>query len=105
MATTDQPFFGLTIVSCERGDIRQSPDGIFVYTAEGRQEFPVDAQTGRIGDLQELVNCVRENRPSFCDARWAKATLEALLAIYDSSRERGEIVLSAQVPLRRPPQN
>src|SRR5579862_2712456 len=31
-----QPFFGLTVVTCEGGDIRQSPDGLFVYTAEGR---------------------------------------------------------------------
>lgn len=95
-----QPFFGLLIVSCERGDIRQSPDGVYVYTAEGRQEFPVDAHTGRIGDLQELVNCIREDRPSFCDARWARATLEALLAIYQSARERREVQLSHQVPLR-----
>jgi hypothetical protein len=43
---------------------------------------------------------VREDRPSFCDARWAKATLEALLAIYQSARERREVQLSYQVPLR-----
>jgi phthalate 4,5-cis-dihydrodiol dehydrogenase len=96
-----QPFFGLIIVSCERGDIRQSPDGVYVYTAEGRQEFAVDAHTGRIGDLQELVNCIREGRPSFCDARWARATLEALLAVYQSARERREVQLQYQVPLRR----
>jgi phthalate 4,5-cis-dihydrodiol dehydrogenase len=96
-----QPFFDLLIVSCERGDIRQSPDGAYVYTAEGRREYPVDVHTGRIGDLQELVNCIREDRPSFCDARWARATLEALLAIYQSSRERREIVLQRQVRPRR----
>jgi len=28
-----QPFFGFTLVSCERGDIRQSPDGLIVLTA------------------------------------------------------------------------
>ena len=28
-----QPFFGLTLVSCERGEIRQSPQGLFLYTA------------------------------------------------------------------------
>jgi phthalate 4,5-cis-dihydrodiol dehydrogenase len=31
-----QPHFGLTLVSCERGDIRQSPDGLFVYSDKGR---------------------------------------------------------------------
>ncbi|HEY7065498.1 MAG TPA: Gfo/Idh/MocA family oxidoreductase [Chloroflexota bacterium] len=96
-----QPFFGLIIVSCERGDVRQSPDGVYVYTAAGRREYPVEAHTGRIGDLQELVNCLREDRPSYCDQRWARATLEALLAVYQSSRERREVQLQHQVPLRR----
>ena len=30
-----QPFFGLTLVSCERGDLRQSRDGIFIYDENG----------------------------------------------------------------------
>ena len=30
-----QPHFGLTLVSCERGDIRQSPDGLLVYSEQG----------------------------------------------------------------------
>ena len=34
-----QPHFGLTLVSCERGDIRQSPDGLFVYSDKGREEI------------------------------------------------------------------
>ena len=29
-----QPHFGLTLVSCERGDIRQSPDGLLVYSEQ-----------------------------------------------------------------------
>ena len=34
-----QPHFGLTLVSCERGDIRQSPDGLLVYSERGREEI------------------------------------------------------------------
>src|SRR5581483_927530 len=37
-------FFGITLATCERGDIRQSPEGIYVYGDEGRKELPV---TGR----------------------------------------------------------
>ena len=33
------PHFGLTVVSCERGDIRQSPDGLYVYSERGREEI------------------------------------------------------------------
>src|SRR6185312_1553164 len=36
-----QPHFGLTLVSCERGDIRQSPDGLYVYAEAGREEIAV----------------------------------------------------------------
>ena len=33
-----QPFFGLTLVSCERGALRQSADGVFIYDEHGRTE-------------------------------------------------------------------
>ena len=32
-----QSFFGITIVACERGAIRQSPQGLFVYSEAGRE--------------------------------------------------------------------
>jgi phthalate 4,5-cis-dihydrodiol dehydrogenase len=35
-----QPFFGLTLVSCERGTLRQSADGVFIYDERGRSEVP-----------------------------------------------------------------
>src|SRR5204863_9565090 len=34
-----QPIFGLSIASCEYGDLRQSPDGVFVYTDDGCEEI------------------------------------------------------------------
>ena len=34
-------FFGVTLASCERGDVRQSPNGLYVYGDEGRREIPV----------------------------------------------------------------
>jgi hypothetical protein len=40
------PFFGLTVVSCERGVLRQHPDGIYVYGAQGRREVPVERTAG-----------------------------------------------------------
>ena len=38
-----QPFFGITIVKCERGTVRQSPAGVFVYDRDGRRELPCGA--------------------------------------------------------------
>lgn len=94
-----QPFFGLTIASCERGDIRQSPDGLYVYTNDGRSEIIVDANERGRGELSELRDALSEDRPTFPDARWGMASLEVILAIRQSSNEHREITLEHQVPV------
>jgi phthalate 4,5-cis-dihydrodiol dehydrogenase len=91
------PFFGLTVVSCERGVLRQHPDGIYVYGAQGRREIPVEAHRGRTSELLELYEAVTMNRPTLLDARWGMASTEVCLAILQSSRERREILLHHQV--------
>jgi phthalate 4,5-cis-dihydrodiol dehydrogenase len=95
-----QDFFGLTIVSCERGDIRQSPDGLYVYTADGREEVPVPPDTNTRGytELRELRASMDEDRPIFPDATWGRASLEACMAMIASSREGRELPLRYQVP-------
>lgn len=94
-----QPFFGLTVVSCEHGDIRQSPDGLYIYGDEGKWEVPVAlADRGREAELEELYRAVMEGRPVFHDGRWGEATLEVVLAIMQSARERREIMVAHQVP-------
>jgi phthalate 4,5-cis-dihydrodiol dehydrogenase len=93
-----QPFFGLTLVSCEKGDIRQSPDGLYIYTEEGREEILCPPFMDRAGELRRLYDAVIQDRPEFADGKWGKATLEVLLAILRSSRERCEIYLQHQVP-------
>jgi len=92
-----QPFFGLTLVSCERGDIRQSPDGLYVYSAEGLKEITCPPFLDRGIELQKLTEAVGGTGHVFTDGRWGKATLEAILAILQSSREGREITLSHQV--------
>jgi predicted dehydrogenase len=94
-----QPFFGLTLVSCDRGDIRQSPDGLIVYGAEGRREVALaEGKRGREAEVDELYRAVVEDRPVFHDGRWGEATLEVCLAILESAREKREIFLSRQTP-------
>jgi phthalate 4,5-cis-dihydrodiol dehydrogenase len=94
-----QPFFGFTLVSCERGDIRQTPDGLLIYDQNEKREItlPVGSR-GREAEIEELYNAVVCNRPVFHDGRWGEATLEVCLAMLDSARERKEIFLSHQVP-------
>jgi phthalate 4,5-cis-dihydrodiol dehydrogenase len=94
-----QPFFGFTLVSCERGDIRQTPDGLFIYGEADKKEIPIEAgRRGREAEVEELYNAVVHNRPVFHDGRWGTATLEVCLAMLESAKERKEIFLSHQVP-------
>jgi phthalate 4,5-cis-dihydrodiol dehydrogenase len=94
-----QPFFGFTVVSCERGDLRQTPDGLMIYGESEKQEIPLPAGSrGREAEIEELYDAVMNGRRIFHDGRWGEATLEVCLAILDSSRQRKEILLSHQVP-------
>lgn len=94
-----QPFFGCTVVSCERGDIRQTPDGLIIYGESEKKEIPLPAGSrGREAEIEELYNAVINGRPIFHGGRWGEATLEVCLAILESSQQRKEIVLSHQVP-------
>lgn len=90
-------FFGLTVVACERGVIRQSPQGLYVYTEDGREEIPCAPDDGRAAELRELQQAVAQHRPAFPDGRWGKATLEVCLAMLRSSEERRELALAHQV--------
>jgi phthalate 4,5-cis-dihydrodiol dehydrogenase len=95
-----QDFFGLNIVSCERGDIRQSPDGIYVYTEDGRSEMLVsDMQADRgSAEVRELKESIDENRPVFPNEGWGRASLEGCLGILESSRTGQQVELKYQVP-------
>jgi phthalate 4,5-cis-dihydrodiol dehydrogenase len=92
-----QPFFGLLIVSCEHGDIRQSPDGLLVYGDEQKWEVPLSPdETPRDAVVAEFYDAVLHGRPTVHNGRWAKATLEVCLAVLNSAQERREMMLSHQ---------
>jgi phthalate 4,5-cis-dihydrodiol dehydrogenase len=95
-----QPFFGLTLVSCEKGALRQSPDGIFIYGETEKREVPLKKELrGRAAELMDLYNGVVNGQPVFHDGRWGMATLEVCLAIIESSKQGKEIQMSRQMPV------
>ena len=97
-----QPHFGLTVVSCEKGEIRQSPDGLFVYTDEGRAEVPLTLDTSpREQVLNEFLDAITARRAPLHDGRWGLANLEICMAAIQSARERREISLSHQCPVNQ----
>lgn len=90
---------GILVVTCEKGDIRQSQYGLYVYGDDGLKDVPLpEGGASRRAELEELYNAVVLNQPIRHTGRWGMATLEVCLAIMQSARERKEILLSRQVP-------
>jgi phthalate 4,5-cis-dihydrodiol dehydrogenase len=91
------PFVGLTIVSCERGLMRQSPDGLYLYTDEGREAISATPYRGRAAEMIELRDALTEGRDVFPNGEWGKANLEICRAILASARENRDIELRHQM--------
>jgi phthalate 4,5-cis-dihydrodiol dehydrogenase len=95
-----QPFFGMTLVSCERGDIRQSPHGLFVYTREGCTEITLPAnRSPRDLVVAEWHDAITGAAPALHDGRWGLANLEICAAAIASSAGAPAIPLKHQVAL------
>ena len=96
-------FFGFTIVSCEKGDIRQTPTGLIIYGDYGNTEVPIPAGAGYNRrycaiEVDEMCRALRESTPvRIHDANWGKATQEVVLGIIASSEQRKEIFMEHQV--------
>jgi phthalate 4,5-cis-dihydrodiol dehydrogenase len=91
-----QPHFGTLIVSCEKADLRQSADGILIYSADGVREVEVALtgdRPGRSDVLNELYAAVANGILPVHGGRFARETLAVCLAIQESSRRRCEVAL------------
>jgi phthalate 4,5-cis-dihydrodiol dehydrogenase len=92
-----QPHFGLTLVSCERGDVRQSPDGLLVYSDTGREEIALSKdKSPRDLVIAEFADAIAD-KPVTHTGRWGLANLEVCTAAIESSRTGKEIELKYQV--------
>jgi phthalate 4,5-cis-dihydrodiol dehydrogenase len=96
---------GLLIVSCERGDIRHSAHGLYVYDDDGIHEIDLtpDRIMGGAGqrraELEEFYGAVRDGQTLHHDGNWGMGTLEATLALMESAKEHKEIQMKHQVAL------
>ncbi len=90
---------GLVIVSCERGDLRHSRHGLYVYDDNGVEDIAVpDATNVRRAELTELYNAVVHGDPVYHSGAWGMATLEVCLAMMASSEQQQELTMHHQVP-------
>jgi phthalate 4,5-cis-dihydrodiol dehydrogenase len=104
-----KPFdLGPVEVSCERGVMRNWENGVVVYSDRGREELDLrelqrpepDPSGGlSLAILEELYASVVDGRPLYHDGAWGRATLEVVLALIASARERREIHLERQVAM------
>jgi len=92
--STSLGMFGTTTVTCEHGDIRESADGLLIYSRDGLREVQIADELRGTAELDELYAAVHDGKAVRHDGQWGLATLEVCLAIHESSRTRQEIVLS-----------
>jgi phthalate 4,5-cis-dihydrodiol dehydrogenase len=100
-ALRNQPFFGLTLVTCQRGVIRQSPNGVYVYEAAGRREIACRSGYQRgAAELLEMCDAIDEGRDPYLDGAWGLATIEICEAIVASAQAGREVQLQHQAPYK-----
>jgi phthalate 4,5-cis-dihydrodiol dehydrogenase len=92
--------FGLLIASCDRADLRPTPDGVLIYDDNGvRLEPLAPPAVPRSEAIDELYAAVIDRRPPLHDGPWSRATMEVCLAMLASARTGKEVVLEHQVEL------
>ncbi len=103
-----QPHFGITIATCERGELRASADGLIQYDIRGATTCEIDRGTGIPGRrevLDDMRAALRSGVPPIHDGPWGKATLEVALAIQQSAREGRDVDLKHQVAVKPIPED
>ena len=94
---THHEHFGVIIVSCEKADIRPFPDRIRIDSDDGSQEILLAPPAiPRKEVVDELILAI-EGQPILHDAKWSLATLECLLALNASAKDRQVHSLFQQV--------
>jgi phthalate 4,5-cis-dihydrodiol dehydrogenase len=94
--------FGLTIVSCERGAIRLTPDGVMIYGEDAWREQPVPPRLYTGVELDIMYRAWSRDEPlASHDGLWGRATTEACLGLLQSAKENREVTLEHQVALPR----
>ena len=87
---------GLIIVSCELGDIRQSPEGVYVYSDNGIREVKLPKGSLWDTEIAELHAAVVHGREPVHSGRWGMATLEVAFGLMESSTTHQDVQLARQ---------
>ncbi len=86
--------FGPLIISCERGALRVTPKGIWVYSEAGAKFKPIAAPPiARQEVIDELASVLRNKTPARYDGRWSAQTVAACVALLKSANTDADVTL------------
>ena len=89
--------FGPIVVSCERGDLRITPQGLWIYGAEARRFVAVAPDPApRSPVFAALHAAIRKDTPPLQSGAWGLASLELCHAILASSATGAPVQLHRQ---------
>ena len=89
--------FGPVVVSCEHGDLRPVPEGVWLYGDTGKELCALPAPAvPRFEVIDELHAAVVANVAPLHNGRWARGTLEVCLALLDSAHAQRDVELAVQ---------
>lgn len=93
-----QEHFGPMIVSCDRADLRLTPDGVHVYGDTQKYFAAAPAlRQPRSEVVDALVSAVRHGSPPIQTGVWGLANLEVCLAILSAAESRKRVMLKHQI--------
>ena len=94
--------FGPIIVSCDGGDLRITPNGVWLHGHFEQKYIPAPLEMGpRAGVNSALIKAVRFNAPPSQTGRWGLATLEACHAILQSAEAAAPVKLLHQIQTQK----
>lgn len=89
--------FGPVIVSCDRGDLRLTPQGVELWGNETRSEVAAPPDPApRAPVFEALYQAVRQDRPPLQSGAWGLASLEICHAILASAQTGQPVPLTRQ---------
>lgn len=95
---TRHEHFGPIIVSCDRADLRLTPDGVHVYGETDKHFVPAPAlRHPRSEVIDALVAAVRDDRPPAQTGAWGLASLEICHAILQAAETGQPVPLNHQI--------
>ena len=94
MGSPHHQHFGPIIVSCDRADLRATPDGVWVYADDRREHLSLPPpQVPRYEVIDELHAAIVFGVMPLHDGAWARGTLEVCVALLRSAREGHDVEL------------